>query len=56
MLKNFGIKKALNAYKNEMMKYPNSRSVKGLKNLAHYEEIKLVSTWLKLEILRIIKK
>ena len=29
-------KLALDAYRDEMLKYPNSRSVKGLKNLAHY--------------------
>ena len=29
-------KLGLDAYKDEMLKYPNSRSVKGLKNLAHY--------------------
>ena len=27
---------ALKAYKNEILKYPNSRSIKGIKNLAHY--------------------
>ena len=27
---------ALKAYKSEILKYPNSRSIKGLKNLAHY--------------------
>ena len=37
-IKNFWEKKknALDAYKDELLSYPNSRSIKGIKNLSHY--------------------
>ena len=50
-------KKALDAYKNEMLKYPNSRSVKGLKNLAFYRGNQVGLNMAEaFEVLRIIKK
>lgn len=49
-------KLGLDAYKDEMLKYPNSRSVKGLKNLAHYRGNQVGLNMAEaFQILRIIK-
>ena len=50
-------KRALDTYKSEMLKYPNSRSIKGLKNLAHYRGNQVGLNMAEaFQILRIIKK
>ena len=49
-------KLGLDAYKDEMLKYPNSRSLKGLKNLAHYRGNQVGLNMAEaFQILRIIK-
>ena len=49
-------KLGLDAYRDEMLKYPNSRSVKGLKNLAHYRGNQVGLNMAEaFQILRIIK-
>ena len=49
-------KLALNCYKDEMLKYPNSRSIKGLKILSHYRGNQVgINMAEAFQILRIIK-